>query len=559
MAQGWLINSTANTITFNEAPANGAAIVVTERSGSTYNATDVWAFGAWNPGFGYPAEVEFYADRLCFASTRRQPQTLWMSKAGSYIEFGRTVPLLDTDAITLTINARQVNAIKELVPLSDLLVMTTSAEWRLTTGADEVVAPGKSGFKPQTFYGTAGMSAQVVGDTAIFVQGRGNIVRDLGFEFTKDGYAGNDLTIYASHLVEGFQVVDIAYQQAPYSCVWIVRDDGALISLTYVREQEVVGWALHWTDGAFESVCTVPEGDANAVYVTVRRTINGVSRVYLERLAARDLLDQRDAFFVDSGLTYDGRDRPGTQTVTGGVDWDPNEVLTMTASVATWTGASDVGDIVRLIIRTSTRVDGELVTTEEDHRFLIIGYGNATTVEVRALGDVPTAFRNTAIAEWELQRDTMAGLGHLEGKTVSVLADGNVQAQKVVTAGAITLDRPAAVVHVGLPYTALIESLDINVPGQETVRDRPKLINRVALLVKDTRGLFSGPDLATLDEFKMREFEPYDQSIGLADGVIDVNVTATWDKNGRFVAVQTDPLPATILSMIPELTVAGVG
>lgn len=559
MAQGWVVNAVANTITFNEAPANGAAIVVKETSGSTWNATDVWAFGAWNPGFGYPAEVEFYSDRLCFANTYRQPQTLWMSKAGSYVEFGRNVPLLDTDAITLTINARQVNAIKELVPLSDLIVMTTSAEWRLTTGADEVVAPGKTGFKPQTFYGTAGMSAQVVGETAIFVQGRGNIVRDLGFEFTKDGYTGNDLTIYASHLVQGHQIVDVAYQQAPYNAVWLVRDDGALLSLTYVREQEVVGWALHWTDGYFESVCTVPDGDENAVYVTVRRTIAGVEKVYLERLESRDLTDQRDAFFVDSGLTYDGRNRPGTQTVTGGGNWDPNEVLTMTASVATWTGATDVGDIVRLVIRTTERVEGEEVVTETDHRFMIVGYGNATSVTVRAIGDVPVEFRGVAIAIWDLQRDTVAGLSHLEGKTVSVLADGNVQAQKVVTGGVVTLDRPAAVVHVGLPYTAMIESLDINVPGQETVRDRPKLINRVALLVKDTRGLFSGPDLNTLDEFKMREFEPYEKSIDLADGVLDVNVTATWDKNGRFVVVQTDPLPATILSMIPEVLVAGPG
>lgn len=559
MAQGWIIDSTANTITFNEAPANGAAIVVTERSGSTYNATDVWAFGAWNPGFGYPSEVEFYSDRLCFANTARQPQTLWMSKAGSYVEFGRTVPLLDTDAITLTINARQVNAIKELVPLSDLLVMTTSAEWRLTTGADEVVAPGKTGFKPQTFYGASGMSAQVVGETAVFVQGRGNIVRDLGFEFTKDGYSGNDLTIYASHLVEGYQISDIAYQQAPYSCVWIVRDDGSLLSLTYVREQEVIGWALHWTDGYFESVCTVPEGDQNAVYATVRRTINGVEKVYLERLSTRQLSDMRDAFFVDSGLTYDGRSRPGTQTLTGGGDWDSNEVLTMTASVATWVGDSDIGDIVRLIIRTEALVDGETVVTEVDHRLVIVAHYNTTVVEVRPIGNVPEEFRNVAIAEWDLQRDTVAGLSHLEGKTVSVLADGNVQAQKVVASGAITLDRPAAVVHVGLPYTSLVESLDINVPGQETVRDRPKLINRVALLVKDTRGLQSGPDLDTLDEFKMREFEPYETATDLADGVIDVNVTATWDKNGRFVVVQTDPLPATILSMIPELTVAGVG
>lgn len=559
MPQGWTIDAAADTITFNEPPANGAAIVVWETNGAAYNASDVWAFGAWNPGFGYPSEVEFFSDRLTFACTRRQPQTLWLSKAGNYRHFGKSVPLADDDAITQTINARQVNAIRELVPLADLIVMTTSAEWRLTTGADEVVAPGKTGFKPQTYYGSGDLSAQVVGNTAIFVQNRGNIVRDITFEFTQDGYSGNDLTIYASHFVEDFQIVDMAFQQAPYSCVWMVRSDGALLSLTYLREQEVVGWALHRTDGLFESVCTVPDGDSNAVYVTVRRTVGGVERVNVERLAGRNLTDQRDAFFVDAGLTFDGRLVAGTQTLSGGVAWTQDEALTMTASVARWVGASDVGDQVRLIIDPVYDANGDIAEPSTSLRVEVIAYTSATVVSVRAIGDVPAAFRNVAFARWELLRDTVTGLDHLEGATVAALADANVQGQKVVAGGSITLDQPAAVVHVGLPYRAWAESLDINVPAQETVRDRPKLIPRVALIVKETRGLKSGPDLTLLDDFKMREFEDYESPIALMSGVMEVNTSGTWDKNGRFVLVQDDPLPATVLALIPEVAISGVG
>lgn len=560
MAQGWVIDSAADTITFNEAPASGAAIVVTESASSGVNATDYWAFGAWNDGFGWPSEVEFYSDRLVFAGSISQPQTLWMSKAGEYREFGRTVPLVDTDAITITINARQVNAIKELVPLSDLVIMTTSAEWLLTTDNDGVVAPGKTGFKPQSYYGTAGMTAQVVGMTAIFVQGRGNIVRDMSFEFTQDGYAGNDLTIYAGHLVEDRQVVDVAFQQAPYSAVWIVLDDGSLLSLTYIREQEVVGWAKHTTDGRFTSLCTVPEGDRNAVYVTVIRTVGGIERVFVERLDPRDLEDPRDAFFVDSGLTYDGRDRPGTATLTGGTTWDVDESLTLTIpGTGPWVGASDVGDHVLLIHETTSTVTGEPVTTREEVKVEIIAFVSANTVTVRALSPVPVSFQGVAAHRWELLRDTVAGLGHLEGRTVSVLADGNVQGQKVVASGAITLDHPAAVVHVGLPYRSLIESLDINVPGAETVRDRPKLITKVALLVRQTRGLKSGPDEGLLDDFKVREFEDYTDPVRMVDGVLEVNTSGSWDKNGRFVVIQEDPLPATILSLIPDVSISGTG
>lgn len=561
MAGGWQVDTTADVIVFDEPPPNGAAITVVELSGDSYNATSIWAHGAWSIGNGFPAEVEFYSDRLFFANTYLQPQTLWASKTGAYIDFGKSVPLLDSDALTLTILARQVNSIQDLVPLPDLVVMTTSAEWRLTTGADEVVAPGKVGFKPQTYYGASRISTQVVGETAIFVQGRGNIVRDLGFEFTKDGYSGNDLTIYASHLVEGFQIMDVAYQQAPYSCIWMVRSDGALISLTYVREQEVVGWALHSTDGYFESVWTVPEGDINAVYVTVRRTIDGTERVYVERLADRDLTDERDAFFVDCGLTFDGRLVSGTQTLSGGVAWDEDEELTLTASVARWVGASDEGDQVRLVLETRSLVDGDLVVSRVTHRVEIIDYVSSTVVKVRSIGEVPVEFQDVAIQSWELMRDTMTGLEHLEGETVIVLADGNVQGDQddmVVTGGSLPLNLPASVVHVGLRYRSVLESLDINVQGSETVRDRPKNIKKVALLVNKTRGLLSGPSLTgTLDEFKMREFEDYGESVTLLTGVMDVNTSSSWDKNGRFVVVQNLPLPATILSLVPDVSVGG--
>lgn len=564
MAQGWTIDAAADTITFNEAPVNGAAVVVTETSAAAVGATDYWAFGAWNDGFGYPREVEFYSDRLVWAGTRQQPQTLWMTKSGSYDNFGRTVPLEDTDAITTTINARQVNTIKELLPLSDLVIMTTSTEWRLTTGPDGVVAPGKVGFKPQSYYGIADLSAQIAGATGIFVQGSGNIVRDLSYEFTKDGYTGNDLTIYAGHLVEDWTLVDAALQQAPYSAVWLVRSDGVLLSLTYVREQEVVGWAAHSTDGRIESVCTVPEGTQNALYVSVRRTINGVERVYVERLAERDLVDPRDAFFVDSGLTFDGRQVPGTQTLTGGAQWDEDEELLLTASDAVWTGASDVGDQVRLFVETSTIELGEEVTVREEVRVAVIEYLTASTVNVRPLSPVPESLRGAAVS-WELMRDTVSGLGHLEGKVVAVLADGNVQGKVngvptlVVTGGSVTLDHPAAVVHVGLPYRSMIESLDVNIPSAETVRTQPKNITKVSLVVRETRGLLSGPDMDRLDEFKMREFEPYEDPIALYTGVMDVNVSNSWDRNGRFVAVQEDPLPATILALIPDVSVSGVG
>jgi hypothetical protein len=556
MTQGWNVSATADTVTFLEAVPSTSTITVNRYATAAYNQTDLWAFSAWNPGFGYPREVEFYSDRLIFAASYSQPQTLWMSKVGDYRSHGRSTPSIDSDGIVVTINARQVNKIQDLIPMESLIIMTTSAEVKMTTGADQVVAPGKVGFSFQSFYGSSKIAASVVGDTCLFLQGRGTVVRDLGYQFTKDGYTGNDLSIYASHLLEGFEIVDWAFQQVPYCAIWIVRSDGALLCLTYLREQEVVGWSLHTTEGKFTSVCCVPEGQENALYVGVLRPPFNYTASYVERLHPRDFIDQRDAFFVDAGLTFDGRARTNPDDyhlrleTTVAFHWDELTPLRLKSDTAIWSGAGDVGDHVRLI----SEIGGVDVTVE----VVITAFNTNKDVTVHSIGGVPDEFRAgwSHIDRIEVMRDTIAGLDHLEGLTVAVLADGSVQKGKVVVGGQVVLDYPAAVVHVGLPYRSDIETLDINVPGQETVRDRPKLIGTLDLIVKDSRGLKAGPDLARLEDIKT-EFEAFDQAVPLFTGVYTFTPSTDWNRSARIVAVQDDPLPATILGIIPHVTAGG--
>lgn len=546
MAQGWNVNTVADNITFDEDMGTGAAVVVKSYASAGYNATDLWAFSSWNPGWGYPGEVEFYSDRLVWANSKAQPQTLWMSKAGDYRNHGRNVPSEDADGITMTINARQVNPIRELIPMDKLIVMTASAEILLTTGADEIVAPGKVGFAFQSYYGSSRLPAQVVGDYTLFVQGRGFVLRDLGFQFTKDGYSGNDLSVYASHLLEGFTIVDMAFQQVPYNALWMVRSDGALITVTYLREQEVVGWALHTVSGQVKTVCTIPYGNENAVYFGVWREVNGQTVAYIERLAQRTIADIREAFFVDSGLTFDGRNQPGTQTLTANAPgvWSEDGNFTLTGSLPFWVGASDVGDQVRLFSGT-------------EHLDLVItGYTDATHVTMQSVGDVPLAFQGVAITQWDIYRTTISGAGHLEGLTVAVLGDGSVESRKPVVGGSFELDEPRCVVNFGLPIRAIGETLDMNAPGTETIRNRYKLIPEVCVIVKDTRGLRAGPDEARLEDVKT-EWDENDEIIPALSGLLEYNISQDWSKESRVLFVQDDPLPATVLGIIPKVEVGG--
>jgi hypothetical protein len=560
MPQGWSVNATTDIITFLEAPASGTNNVVVKEYGSSTGATDVWALGAFSPAYGWPAEGEYFGDRMVLAASLLQPQTLWMSRIGDYGNFSRSVPLADDDALSFTINARRLNAIRDLCALDNLVPLTLGGEWKMAAEGD-VVSPTTVGFDPESYWGSSKLPAQVIGKSALFVEETSQHVRELAYSFTSGesgGYEGGDLAQRASHLFDGFRLVDVSTALAPYKVVWYARDDGVLLGMTYDREQQVVAWHTHDTRGYVESVCCIPEGNEVATYLVVRRVIGGQTVRYHERLASRRFDAIEDAFFVDSGLTYDGRNTTATTlTLSGGTLWDDTETLTATASAALFLGAGDVGDMLYLHKDTETFEDNRPVTTRESVRVTITAYTSPTAVQVRPVGLVPAALRASATATWTLARDTISGLEHLEGETVAVLADGNVQEQKVVTAGAITLDYPGGVVHVGLPYRAVGESLDVNVASAETVRGTGKLISKVYMQVRNTRGLQAGPSLARLDSIKEREFEDYDQATQTITGLVEVQTEGNWDRNGRFFFVQPDPLPAEVLALIPDVTIGG--
>lgn len=562
MAQGWNVSASAHNITFFEAPAPGAAIVVNEYATSAQNATDLWALGAWSPAYGYPREVEYFGDRKWYAGSRKSPQGLWASRVGAYLDFGKSSPIQDDDSLAVTINSRQANEIRDLVPLKQLIVMTSAGELVVSGGQDEVITPSSIAIKPQTYNGTSKIPSVVVGNTAIFLQDRGYIMRDLSYTFASDDYSGNNLTVFANHLVEGHQIIDVAYQQVPHSIIWMVRDDGVLLGLTYMREQEVIGWSHSDTDGFYESVACISEGGEDILYVVVRRLINGTYRRYIERMESRLITDQKKAFFVDAGLSYDGTNTTSaTMRVTGGTLWNNTEGLTLTSSIAEFTAGS-VGTWIVLNVD-SISIDassGLQVTKTDSIRLLVTGYTSTTVVSVNPIGTVPASLRGVATADWSRALRTFAGLGHLEGKTVSILSDGNVEPQKVVNSGSVTLERPGSIVIIGMPFVSDFETLEVNVIGQETVRDRKKLIGKVTLIVSETRDVKVAANLGS-DSFEEYPARGSDQNYldpaQLLSDTATVNISASWSDSGRVAVRHDQPLPITILGVIPEVTVGG--
>lgn len=318
----------ACTITITSAPRlNDGIVTLTAVSSATSatgtvqtavantSATKLWARGAWSPRQGWPRVPMFYQERLCFGGTDKEPNTIWFSETGDYNSFVVHTPQEDADAITAPIVSRMVNEIRGMIPLRDLIVLTSGSEWKISASSTGVFSYKEKQVDPQGYRGSASLEPLTVGNSILFVQEKGQAVRDLGYSLESDGYTGNNLSVLATHLFDGRRIVDWAWQQEPWSLVWCVLDNGALLTLTYMKEHEVWAWTRHETDGEFESVCSVPGDSRDEVYFVVKRTVDGSTVRYVETLAERFTDgDVKTSRFLDCAGVYEG---DPTSSVTG--------------------------------------------------------------------------------------------------------------------------------------------------------------------------------------------------------------------------------------------------
>lgn len=264
------------------------------------------ASGLFSGAGNYPSVVSIAQQRLIWGASTNEPETIWASIIGSYEDFTRGQVLAADDRFVMDISGEKLNRIKALVGLQELMVFTGSGEYGVgsTDGSLSAVAPRQQRYGAS---GTSGIRPLMVGDSILYVDKSGAQVRDLRYSYEVDGYSGNDLTVFVPNYFEGREVVDWCYCHSPHGIVWVVLDDGHLLSLTYKREQEVWAWTEHDLGGAVESVCSVVEGSEDALYLIVRRETPAGTRRYIERMAERNITsDVMDGCFLDCALSYGG-------------------------------------------------------------------------------------------------------------------------------------------------------------------------------------------------------------------------------------------------------------
>ena len=272
----------------------------------TTSATEFWAEGAFSRRQGYARVVALHESRLIFAGTKLKPLRLHGSALDDFENHRKGS--LANEAIDFTLSANESNPINWMLSQGDLLIGTAGEEWTLERTDDaEALSATNVNAERQSSYGSAYLQARLVNEVVMFVQRQGRKVRELTFAFEKDGWVAPDLTILANHIT-GKGIVETAFQQQPDAVYWIITSDGKLRGMTYERDQNVVGWHPHITDGVVESLATIYGGQgADEAWFAIRRTINGSDARYIERIhpTHRDEFEDMASdkwWYVDCGI-----------------------------------------------------------------------------------------------------------------------------------------------------------------------------------------------------------------------------------------------------------------
>jgi hypothetical protein len=416
----------------------------------------------------YPSVVTFFEQRLVYGATNNNPQTLWFSKNGDYSNF--TAGTGADDALIYTIASNQVNAIRYLSATRVLTIGTTGGEYVLTATSDGPITPTTTLIRKYSNYGSAAIEPVQVADVTLFVQRGGRKVREFRYvgDINVAAYQAPDITIVAEHITAG-GLSAFAYQQEPDGVIWAVRADGSLIGVTYRREEEVVAWHKHVIGGEFdggqaivESIATLPSDTGeDELYMIVKRTINGVTKRYVELMRPFDFGGvTTGAFFVDSGLRYDGS----------------------------------------------------------------------------AIG-------------------SLKGLYHLEGETVTVLANGASHPNRVVADGGVSLAYSSTTAAIGYGYTSSMQTMRIESGSADgTSQGKPKRIHAITLRLHETVGIEVGNSPSENDRIFFRDSSmAMDQAVPLFTGDKDIEFPGGYDEDDRLYIRQTQPLPMSVLALFPRM------
>lgn len=519
------------------------------------SATTYWQESAFSNYRGWPKVGAFYQERLWLGGNNSEPQTLWASTVGGYEdhtpgEGNGTVA--DDDAIVVTISDDRVNTISWMSAGNALLIGTTSGEFALgPANSNGAVTPSNISVKRQTTHGSAqNVPAIRAGHSVLFVQRSGRKIREMGYSLDIDGYQSPDMTLLSEHIT-GNGITEQALQEEPDSINWLRRADGWIVGMTYDRAQDVVAFHPHRIGGNYlggnaivESLGCIPspDGKQNDLWLCVKRTIGGVTKRYIEYITDAFNPDrlthgQEDAIFADAALQYLPAS-PAANLIPSGTTGS----ATFTADAVVFY-SGDVGKIIRM----------------NGGKARIIAYISGVEVVATIERDLSSTAA-AASGDWSIGTETLtfSGLGHLEGQTVQIWADGSVRPERVVTAGQITIEAPAAsIAAIGLACPWYMKTLRPEAgAAMGTAQGQQKRTFEISMLLYNTLGVsVRGSEGKNYNPVPFRKTtDAMTALVPMFTGWKKVNPPTGWTPDGQLELAGSDPSPFTILSLVQGLT-----
>ena len=593
----------------------------TTRTIGATDATKLWSEGAWSDERGYPSCGTFHEERLMLGGTTFEPHNLKGSKTDEWENF--RLGTLDDDSVKYSLAANEMNAIRWLISKEVLLMGTAGAEWKLGSfDAGEPLTPGNPTVpRVQTTYGSKDIQAIMLANIVLFVVGgqsetaEGRVVRGAQFVFEKGesgGYDAPDYTTLAEHITES-GIVSMAYQQQPEPVLWCVLANGKAIGMTFEPGQKIWGWFPVITDGLFKDVAVIPGVSEDEVWWIVERTLpDGTVTKNIEYFKPRDWgADQKDCFFVDSGLSFDGG---SAITITGISQADPcvvtavahgksdgdqvriryvggmgevrNRVFTVDSPATDTFALRDELDTVDIDSTAFTTFVASITgdTTDDSYDITnvsvadiaalslgapITGTGIPDDTTITALNDdrftmsAKATFTDTSVTitiagEVEQVDNTFSGLDHLEGKMVSVLGDGTVHEDVVVSSGVVSLTDYFNKVHIGLPYASRLMPMKIELQTQAgTSRAKVKKIGDIIFSFYNSLGCTFGTTAGTETIPFRKVSDALGQAVPLFTGEKAQTFPGGYELNGDIFVEQKQPLPLTVRSIAVSLQLYG--
>jgi len=538
-----------------------------------------YRIGAWGEATGaaFPYKVAFWRDRLWFAGN----QQIYASVAGDYSSMSPDTlgEILADNSISLTISVGTVDKIRWMTASDVLLIGTAGSEIAVQEiTPNQVLGPENVKYEIQSAEGSRELEPVLVEDSVLFIRIGGRRVIELRFDIQSDSWVPRDMNVLYPEITQS-GIVEMAYQKEPDNIIWIILSNGRLLGMTYDREQNVYGWHRHPLGGVSAKaesvqVITSPDADVNDVWIIANKSVNGSTRRFVEYFA--EAFEQDDdiegAVFLDSSLEFDGKVsesiQPGTGanvrgstnvtfTVTSvfelitedGLDYittEADELLAMNDDVFT---AGDVGREIRV------RYFDETAQQWRTGRALITSYVSEEQVLCTILAPFPN-LNELPVNGWRLTSTTISGLWHLEGTTVSALADGAEIENLTVTNGQITLSVKTARAQIGQPYTSYLATQRIDSGATDgTAQGKTKRFHQIVMRLYASLGGKVGPDASSTDYILYRSLSDYmDEVPPVLTGDTDkFPFPGGYETDGRIWVVADQPLPLTVVAMYPRM------